>query len=234
MPRADDLAGDTLRVGRTFTSRHELTDAERAAIDRGELALAGDGAGSMQLMRAPSEAKRRETWQRALTLGRRVREHRSQPAPKIAPAPPRVRTARPRGGGRPRASASRSRSSARSGDSGDSSGSSEGGEPPGLAALPDGAGALPPCTLGGADGGTPDPEPAQNSRRLEFWTGSCSCGCGASLEGRRAGTRYFTGACRVRAHRARRVASRPLPPVTRRVTLARAPSASPEREAVAA
>jgi hypothetical protein len=40
---------------------------------------------------------------------------------------PRVRTARPRGAGRPRASASRS--SAKSGDS--PSGSSEGGEPPG-------------------------------------------------------------------------------------------------------
>ncbi len=37
MHRADDLADDTLRVGRTFTGPHELTDAERAAIDRGDL-----------------------------------------------------------------------------------------------------------------------------------------------------------------------------------------------------
>ena len=34
----------------------------------------------------------------------------------------------------------------------------------------------------------------------------CACGCGASLEGRRANARYFDGACRVRAHRAQKAA----------------------------
>lgn len=29
----------------------------------------------------------------------------------------------------------------------------------------------------------------------------CECGCNASLEGKREGARYATGACRVRAHR---------------------------------
>ena len=50
-------------------------------------------------------------WQRALALGRRVREHRAHQTPKTAPAPLRVRTARPRGAGRPRARARRTTSS---------------------------------------------------------------------------------------------------------------------------
>lgn len=37
----------------------------------------------------------------------------------------------------------------------------------------------------------------------------CACGCGGSLDGRRASARYFDGACRVRAHRARRTSPRP-------------------------
>jgi hypothetical protein len=37
----------------------------------------------------------------------------------------------------------------------------------------------------------------------------CACGCGRSLEGRRANAVYFDGACRVRAHRARRKVVRP-------------------------
>ena len=37
----------------------------------------------------------------------------------------------------------------------------------------------------------------------------CLCGCQRSLEGRRANTRYFDGACRVRALRARRSVIRP-------------------------
>lgn len=52
----------------------------------------------------------------------------------------------------------------------------------------------------------------------------CACGgCQPSLEGRRANAVYFDGACRVRAHRARKTATasdRWAAPV---VTLARAP-----------
>jgi hypothetical protein len=69
-----------------------------------------------------------KAWQRATALGRRVRAHGHQ-APKVAPALSRTRTVpRPRGAGRPRASASRS--SARSGDSGESSSSEGGGDEP--------------------------------------------------------------------------------------------------------
>jgi hypothetical protein len=39
----------------------------------------------------------------------------------------------------------------------------------------------------------------------------CECGCLRSLEGRRANTRHFDGACRVRALRARRAATPPQP-----------------------
>jgi len=84
------------------------------------------------------------------------------------------RSTRPRGAGRPRARAL-ARSSSRGGDSGDDGpGSSEGdGEPP----PPPGLANLPP------------------RRKL------CACGCGASLEGRRANARYFDGACRIRGSR---------------------------------
>lgn len=36
----------------------------------------------------------------------------------------------------------------------------------------------------------------------------CECGCGRTLEDRRVGARYFDGACRVRAHRARQAVIR--------------------------
>lgn len=117
-----------------------------------------------------------------------------------APAPQRVRMARPRGAGRPRASASRS--SSRSGDSGDSSGSSEGGEPPGLTALLDGA-VHGPSGLSVSTDSTAATEPAQNSQNVsKFWASSRSCRhCGSSLAGHRRHAHYCSAACRAAAWR---------------------------------
>jgi hypothetical protein len=53
--------------------------------------------------------------------------------------------------------------------------------------------------------------------------GFCACGCGASLEGRRANAVYFDDACRVRAHRARRRLVRPAEWATADVTVREAP-----------
>jgi len=52
---------------------------------------------------------------------------------------------------------------------------------------------------------------------------ACACGCGRSLEGRRAGTLYFDGACRVRAFRALHRSTRPEPCGGVVVTLKTAP-----------
>jgi len=73
-----------------------------------------------------------KAWQRAIALGKRHRERRDPQAQKAAPAPSRVRVARPRGAGRPRARAV-ARASSRGGDSGDDS---SGSEPPGARAGP--------------------------------------------------------------------------------------------------
>jgi len=56
----------------------------------------------------------------------------------------------------------------------------------------------------------------------------CACGCLRSLEGRRANARYFDGACRVRALRARRAATRPQTWAEVDVTVTAAP-AGPRR-----
>jgi hypothetical protein len=59
-------------------------------------------------------------------------------------------------------------------------------------------------------------------------TRACACGCGGSLDGRRAGALYVDGRCRVRAHRAQRASTRPgvwaAPDVT--VTAGRATASS--------
>jgi hypothetical protein len=51
----------------------------------------------------------------------------------------------------------------------------------------------------------------------------CARGYGRSLESRRANAFYFDGACRVRAHRSRRAATRPGTWAEADVTVARAP-----------
>jgi hypothetical protein len=62
----------------------------------------------------------------------------------------------------------------------------------------------------------------------------CACGCRASLDGRRANALYFDGACRVRAHRARRAATRPQGWGTRDVTVEARPSAAQDPLEIAA
>lgn len=52
----------------------------------------------------------------------------------------------------------------------------------------------------------------------------CACGCGGSLEERRAGARYLDVRCRVRAHRGRREATSPQTSVEAHVTLRKAPT----------
>jgi hypothetical protein len=52
----------------------------------------------------------------------------------------------------------------------------------------------------------------------------CACGCGSSLEGRRENAHYFDGACRVRAHRARKGQGQPEPCTGAVVTLTRSPT----------
>ena len=105
-----------------------LSDELAAARERGDHATVArieHGFAVSRQVNPTNDPRGSKAWQRALALGRRVRQHRGHQPPKVAPVLPRVRTARPRGAGRPRA-----RATARaSGDSGDS-GSSEGdGEP---------------------------------------------------------------------------------------------------------
>ncbi|MGI8513502.1 MAG: hypothetical protein ACR2NH_12840 [Solirubrobacteraceae bacterium] len=120
---ADDLGAEP------YSDDAELAEELAAARERGDHGTVARIEHCFAVSRQVNPTNDRrgsKTWQRAVALGH-------QP-PKIVPPLPRVRTARPRGAGRPRAQASRS--GARSGDSGDSeSGSTEGGEPPGLAAL---------------------------------------------------------------------------------------------------
>jgi hypothetical protein len=52
----------------------------------------------------------------------------------------------------------------------------------------------------------------------------CACGCGGSLEGRRANAVYFDGRCRVRAHRARKAHTLPRTWGSTDVTVTEAPA----------
>jgi hypothetical protein len=65
------------------------------------------------------------------------------------------------------------------------------------------------------------------SRRLKARraaTRTCQCGCGASLDGRRATVRYFDGACRTKALRARKAYAPTRTPKNQDVTVPRPPT----------